>query len=91
MLSVCVLVCGVGGAAAVSNTVYCWQQISSEVICYSDRAASIFSQRERTNNEAGKTEGDNKGTDGEGGREGGREIEIGGVKSEGKPKPPGSC
>lgn len=83
--------CGVGGVAAVSNTVHCWQQISSEVICYSDRAASIFSQRERTNNEAGKTEGDNKGTSGEIERERGREREKGGVKSEGKPKPPGCC
>lgn len=62
VFTVCVYVCVVGGAAAVSNTVHCWQQISSEVICYSDRTASIFSQRERTNNEAGKTEGDNKGT-----------------------------
>lgn len=35
---------------------------SSEVIRYSDRAAGIFSRRQRTNNEAGKTKGDNKGT-----------------------------
>lgn len=44
---------GADGIAAGSN---CWQQISSKVICYSDRAGSIFSQRERTNNQAGKTE-----------------------------------
>lgn len=94
----CVRVCacgggGSGGVAAVSSAVHCWQQISSEVICYSDRAASIFSPRKRTNNEAGKTEGDNKGTSTKkrGNGEEGEEREIGGVKSEGKTKPPGCC
>ncbi len=72
-----VYVCGVGGVAAVSNTVHCWQRISSEVICYSDRAASIFSQRERTNNEAGKTKVDNKGTRRERERKREREKEEG--------------
>ena len=55
----CVCFGGVDGVVAVSNTVQCWQT-SSEVIRYSDRAACIFSWRERTNNEAGKVEGDNK-------------------------------
>lgn len=61
------------------------------MICYSDREASIFSQRERTNNEAGKTEGDNKETSGE--QEGKRhtEGERGGVKPEGELKPAGCC
>ncbi len=68
-------VCGVGGIAVVLNAVHCWQQISSEVICYSDRAASIFSRRERTNNEGGKTKVDNKGTSGERERKGERERE----------------
>lgn len=49
---------GADGIAAVSN---CWKQISSKVICYSDRAGNIFSQSERTNNQAGKTNGRQQG------------------------------
>lgn len=59
---VCVCMCGADGVATVSNTVWFWQQISSEVICYSDRAASIFSRRERTNHEEEQAKWDNKGT-----------------------------
>lgn len=86
---------GADGIAAVSN---CWKQISSKVICYSDRAGNIFSQSERTNNQAGKTNGRQQGKWGKEKARKQRKKEWvseresnGGVKSEGKPKPPGCC
>lgn len=55
---------GGGGADAIAAVSNCWKQISSKVICYSDRAGNIFSQSERTNNQAGKTKGRQQGSEG---------------------------
>lgn len=57
----CVRRGGGGGADGIAAVWNCWKQISSKVICYSDRAGNIFSQSERTNNQAGKTNGRQQG------------------------------